>query len=203
MQITERDIHILTFINDFGYCGIGHLNQRFRLNKPRNYQIMKRLSKANLIKHERIFYQRPGIFRVTKKGAAYTSLPPLKKIILGNYEHDLKTITIALKLQSLYPEGVWLSERHLKCEKFRTGVGKRGHIADGFLLLPDDKRVAIEVELTPKGKSRIERIIKQYGGSFGFFEVWYFCPEGMVASLQNMTVKKPFIKIFSITGFLK
>ncbi|MEO8402925.1 MAG: hypothetical protein ABI597_14225, partial [Gammaproteobacteria bacterium] len=87
-------------------------------------------------------------------------------------------------------------------EKFYDGVGKLGHVSDGILILPDEKQIAIEVELSLKGKTRIERIFKQYSTQFSIKEVWYYCPENMVKSLSLLAQRMPFIKIHNIADFL-
>jgi len=67
VRLTERDLEILRFINLFGFCEMPHLNHRFSLKRPRNYQVLNRLLTAKLIKHERVFYGRHGIYRLTKR----------------------------------------------------------------------------------------------------------------------------------------
>ncbi len=66
-MLTERDIRILHFINDFGFCEMPQLEKMFSLTKPRNYQIIQRLLAAGLVKHERVFHGRHGIYRLSKK----------------------------------------------------------------------------------------------------------------------------------------
>ncbi len=52
MRLTERDLQILTFINQFGFCEMPHLDRQFQFNKPRNYQIIKRLIQGGLLQHQ-------------------------------------------------------------------------------------------------------------------------------------------------------
>jgi DNA-binding Lrp family transcriptional regulator len=202
IQLTDRDINILNFINEFGFCELPHIQDRFGIQRPRCYQIMQRLVKAGLVKHQRIFYERHGIFRVTSSGAQYTKLPALEKIPLGNYDHHLMVIKVYNKLRQLDPEINWISERRLIQEKFCDGVGKRGHLADGMIILPDGSQIAIEVELHLKGKVRTERILKGYGAQFSIKEVWYYCREGMIKAFATMTEKLPFVKVYNISEFL-
>jgi len=158
MQLTERDVKILQFINDFGFCEMPQIEKLFGLVKPRSYQIMQRLVAAGLVKHERVFHGRHGIYRLTKKGASHTDLPALARITLANYNHSLAVLDVYLYLQAKHPDAEWLSERHLIHEKYFDGVGKRGHLPDGIMLMPgsDEKeqKIAIEVELRSKAKAR-------------------------------------------------
>lgn len=198
IRITERDLEILNFINDFGFCEMPQLEQRFKLRKPKNYMLINRLIKVGLVKHERLFYGRHGVYRLTRKGARHTELPPLTKIVLGNYKHDLKLIEVYLKLRVLYPEAQWISERKLKREKYCDGVGKRGHLPDGVLIFPDGKEVAVEVELTAKDKYRVERILKWYSSKLDIKEVWYYCLPSIVSYMQNKAARMTFVKVRSL-----
>lgn len=202
MLFMKRDIQILRFINDFGFCEIGQVEKRFGLRKPRSYKLMRRLIQAGLVNHKRIFHGSHGVYYLTLKGAKCTDLPPIDKITIGQYEHQIIVTNIYLKLFEKYPFIEWVSERQLKHEKFYSGIGKVGHLADGMLQFPDDKSIAIEVELRMKGKVRIERILKGYASQLSIKEVWYYCPTGMVEVLKSLTVKMPFIKVFDITDFL-
>ena len=139
---------------------------------------------------------------MSKKGAQHTNLPVVDRIILSNYQHTITLSDVYIKLQQIYPDAQLVSERQLVKEKFTDGVGKRGHLSDGMLIFPDEKQIAIEVELTMKSKSRIERIFKNYGAQFSVNEVWYYCHEKMIASLTALTEKMPFIKIHNLEAFL-
>ena len=201
-KLTTRDIEILQFVNEFGFCEMPHLDARFGLCKPRNYQVVGRLVKAGLLRHERVFYGRHGIYRLTPRGAKLTDLPALAKIPMGNYSHCISLIEVYLKLRELYPEADWVSERHLMHDKHFDGVGKRGHVPDGILVFADGKQVAIEVELTLKGRQRLESILKSYGAAFGFSAVWYYAPKKIAGSIGLLAAKMAFIKIHTLEELL-
>jgi len=202
MKLTERDIEILRFINEFGFCEILQIEKRFAMKKPRCYQVMQRLVKEGLVIHQRIFHGRHGMFQLSRQGAKFTDLPPMSKIPIGYYEHQLLAIEVYLKCRQLYPEAAWISERILQKEKFCDGVGKRGHLSDGMLVFPDGQQIAIEIELTKKGANRRLRILKGYGAQFSISEVWYYCNSKLIDALRTVTEKMPFIKIHDIQEFL-
>jgi predicted transcriptional regulator len=202
MQLTARDLDILRFINDFGFCEMPHINQRFGLKHPRNYQIMGRLIHSELVKCDAIFYRRHRMFRLTGKGAKYTDLPALHRVALGNFKHNLSLIEVYLKLRALYSEATWISERALKHDKYFKGVGQHGHVSDGILLL-NDRQVAIEVELTSKGKNRWEKILNAYSAELSINEVWYYATQAVSQSLCALASKMPFIKVFDLNEFLR
>ena len=202
ITLTERDVEILRFINDFGFCEMPQIEKRFGFKGARGYQVMQRLMKGQCIKHERVFHNRHGVYLLTKKGARFTDLRALNKIPTGNYEHQIAITNLCIRLRELYPSAQWISERHLQQDKFCDGVGKIGHLADAILILEDGKKVAIEVELRLKGKERTEKILKGYGTDFNLHEVWYYCRSGLIGTLKTWAADLPFIKIYDLAQVL-
>ncbi len=198
MKMTDRDIEILRFINDFGFCEMPQIERKFNVKKPRSYKIMRRLIKAGLVIHERVFHNRHGIFRLSQHGARHTELPAMANIPIGIYQHQLAIIEVYFKLIQQYPDATWVSERHLKQEKFINGFGKRGHVADGMLILPNEKQIALEIELTLKGNNRLVKIIKSYASQFSIKEVWYYCSEETINKVARLVSNTPYIKIFRL-----
>lgn len=85
---------------------------------------------------------------------------------MANYHNDLTVLALYSKLRIFYPGLAWISERKLKHDKYKLGVGQQGHLPDGILVFPDGKQVAIEVELSCKSKQRLEAILKTYAAQF-------------------------------------
>ncbi len=202
MKITERDIEILKFINEFGFCEMPQIEKNFGIKKPRSYKVMQRLVKAGLVIHKRLFHNRHGIFSLSHRGARYTELPPMMNIPLSTYFHQLTIIEVYFKLMQKYPDANWISERNMKRNKFIDGIGKKGHIADGMLILPDQKKIPIEVELTQKGELRLNKILKGYATNFSIKEVWYYCSLQAINRVKALAVKLPFIKVYSLQDLL-
>ena len=196
MKMTQRDVEILKFINEFWFCEITQIEKKFNLKQPRSYQIMNRLVRADLVIHKKIFHGRKGIFYLSKLGASYTDLPQMTNLPVAIYDHQLAIIELHFKLMHLFPNAEWVSERRLIQDKFAMGrMGRKGHISDGLLLFPDDKKVAIEVELSMKGKSRLQKILGCYSGQFDINEIWYFCSPEVLPKMKKATEKKSYIKI--------
>lgn len=199
---TSRDMKILNFINDFGFCTIGHIQRCFNLKQARSYQIMQRLEKKGLVQHEMVFHNKPGFYWLTRKGALDTPLHAADGIPEGNITHQLTIIDVYLKLRRLHPDATWISERQLEHAKFSKGLGQKGHLSDGILLWPDNKKIAIEIELTMKGSKRLDQILKEYRKQFGIVEVWYYCDPSIIKSFQVKVAKRPYIKVFDLRDFL-
>jgi predicted transcriptional regulator len=202
MQLTNRDKAILSFINESGFCVMPQIQREFHLRFPRSYQVIKRLMDSGYVVHDQIFKHQHGIYYLTKKGAENTSLPPLSNISLGGYKHQIIITDLRQQLYAKYPNTKWISERYLKQQKFYYGIGKAGHLADGILMFPDETKIAIEVELSMKGKRRIEKILSAYGGQLEIAEAWYFCAESVIRPLSSLAKNKSYIKIHSLKEFL-
>jgi len=159
MPITLRDIDILNFISDFGYCNINHISRRFGFKNHRCYVVMRKLIKEGTVLHEFILKYQHGIYRLTRKGAKLTDFPPIKAVNLAHYQHHLIATDLVLRLWQKYPEASLFTERQLKRDQLEGGKRRRGHLPDAVLQMPDGKEIAIEVELTAKWKKRFEKII--------------------------------------------
>lgn len=202
MRITKRDLEILKFINKSGFCNRVQLEKKFDLKWWRVYQVMERLVKAQLVKHKRVLFYEPGVFYLTREGASLTDLPALDKISLGSYHHQITLTALMLRLCELYPEAEWISERQLKHQKFSKGIGQSGHVADGLLVFPEQKKVAIELELTIKGNERLKQIIKAYSKQLEIKDIWYFCSKSVFNKISTAVEKKDFIKAYPLEEFL-
>lgn len=199
MKITDRDIEIMRFINEFGFCEMPHIETRFDLKKPRSYQVMKRLITAEFVMHERIFFGRHGMLYLSRKGAGYSDIPPIKSTPKDTYEHQVFILNIHLQLKCQYPNANWISERRIIHDKFMNGISKDdNHLPDGILVFPDLKQVAIEVELTMKSKKRLEDILWDYALHKHIKEVWYYCPPDVASKVAKVAEKMDWVKIFTL-----
>ncbi|OGT41397.1 MAG: hypothetical protein A3F13_05330 [Gammaproteobacteria bacterium RIFCSPHIGHO2_12_FULL_40_19] len=202
MQLTKRDKEILCFINEAGICVMPQIQQEFNIKFPRSYQIMKRLIVSGYVVHEQIFKHKHGIYYLTRKGAANTSLPPLSTISLGGYKHQLLITEVRQKLLAKHQNTQWIGERYLKHQKFYHGIGKAGHISDGILVFPNNDKVAIEIELSLKGKHRLQSIFDSYYSQLDIKEAWYFCSNHLIRTMTDLSQNKPYIKIYSLEEYL-
>ncbi len=202
-MLTDRDIAILKFINQFGFCVMPHLNERFGLRKSYNYELIGRLIDKGLVIHEEGFRKQGGVYRLTKKGASFTELPPLKNVPWGIFRHEVLLVHLHFKLMEKYPDAIWFSERELNYDHTFDGIGKRGHLPDGLLEFKDGKKVLIELELSRKGERRLKKILDHYALQLGIEdEAWYVCDDEVIPLLTKATINKPFIKVLRLQDIL-
>lgn len=200
--LTGRDVEILRFINEFGFCELRQIIKKFSLQPSNGYKIMRRLCKGRYAILNRIFLRKPGVYLLTKKGECYSDLACIEKIPLPHYEHQLRVIEVCTKLTTRYPDAHFVSERRLLKNRDQIGIGKKKHIPDAMLIFPDGKQVAIEIELSQKAMHRLDTIFKAYAGQFAIEEVWYYCMPSLVPLLNRIAEKRSFIKIHNLTEFL-
>ena len=195
IRLTERDLEIIRWINSHRAATVEQVARKLGLSV---FTVKKRLSElksCDYLVYEKLFHEKPGVYRAGAKGAAVTgdSLP-VARLTLGSYEHDLQLVDLAVSLEQ--KTGVqWQTDRQLRHEKGLKGVGAPGHIPDGILIFPGGDRVAVELELSPKGAGRLEKILRDYARR-RYKEVWYFVSSDYLAA-RIQTAALPLIKVFS------
>jgi hypothetical protein len=162
-KLTKREFEILHFINEFGFCEIRHIMKRFSIKKSASYSQMQFLNRLGFVHHEYIVPDKPGAYSVTQKGVriAKHDFPPVSRISSNTYLHQLKVITVSLNLKSRYATSEWITERRLlrnKCDS----ILEINHLPDGVLTFGDDKKVAVEIEMSLKNRERLIDIFTDY-----------------------------------------
>jgi hypothetical protein len=161
---------------------------------------MNRLIMKKRVLKEKIVHGRDEIYYLTSKGAEFSELPKLTNISLGGYYHTVSLVDLYLKLRSFYPDMAWVSERHLRSDKYLEG--KRGHLADGMLII-ENKEIAIELKLTLKKQHRLQKILKGYSANFNIDEVWYFCSKRVLPAVVKASSKLNYVKCYNFDEFLR
>lgn len=203
MLVTRRDVDMLNWINGVGFVNIDQITARYKISRETAYARLRKLIAGNYLLHERLLQNKPGHYRVTKEGAEFNplGLKPLKYVSLPKYNHTKLIVTLSLKLTEKY-QALFIPERELRLDMECDGVGHCGHLADGVLEF-EDKRIAIEVELTTKGRRRLKKIITGYLSDFSFNEAWYFCGSKEVMNLvESQSKGRDFIKTFLLEEWI-
>ena len=202
--ITRRDVDMLNWINGFGFVNIDQITTRYKISRETAYARLRKLVAHNYLLHERLLQNKPGHYRVTKEGAEFNplGLKPVRYVSLGKYQHTKLIVDLSLKLAEKY-QVPFIPERELRLDIEWDGVGSRRHLSDGVLEF-EDKRIAIEVELTTKGRRRLRKIISSYLANFSFNEVWYFCGNKEVMNLvESKANGSKFVKTFLLRDWIE
>jgi len=197
MQLTERDLKILYWINRMRYATANQVARGFRIGIKASYRRLRKLCVDGYLHSLRIFRNKPGVYMCTKKGAEICGsnlYAPKCYINLANYEHDLKVVDLSIELEK---QGEWVSMREL-----RQGCGT-DMIPDG-VLITKDKKVAVEVELTKKSERNLNKKMGYYRKSVNYDEVWYFVSSKAVYNaVEKASKNMDYVKIFYLSEVLK
>jgi len=195
VRLTERDLQLIRWINGHRATTAEQVAKKFGLSIPVAKRRLYGLKSLGCLVYEKVFNGKPGIYMAASMGidAANDQLPAAK-FLLGSYEHDLQLVDLAVMLEQK-TGAEWKTDRQIRHEKGLKGVGTPGHIPDGVLSFPDGARIAIELELSPKGAGKTEKILKEYAGS-RFQEVWYFVNCGYLAA-RIRSANLSLIRVFS------
>jgi hypothetical protein len=136
---------------------------------PRTVQrVLSRLHDAGLVTTRRLLVGEPAWVIPTSTGLRATGHGfGVWQPRIGLLAHTAAVNDVRLHIQARSPESEWIPERLLARER-QAGE----HLPDGVVLV-DEQRVAIEVELTVKSQRRLTAILDELTGRFD--TVLYFC----------------------------
>jgi hypothetical protein len=166
--LRRRDIELLGWLAE-QYAGrVDHLEVLLDACPRTVQRTLARLREAGLVRTERVLAGEPAWVLPTAAGmtACNSSFGPWRPR-LSLITHVAATNDVRLHIQGRAPTTEWIPERVLARDH---EAGK--HLPDGVAII-DGKRVAIEVELTPKSQRRITAILDEL--SVRFDAVLYFC----------------------------
>ncbi|MCL6478858.1 MAG: hypothetical protein K6T65_10620 [Peptococcaceae bacterium] len=196
MQITQRDISMFMFIDNFGYVSAQHIAIMYNMSLKSAYKRLNSLVKNGYLQHIRIFHRKHGVYLCTAKALSLIPYPAsIARINLGTYKHNLLLVDLLLALSNEY-NCTYKTDRIIRREQgFSLNPSSRPHFPDAVLSISGNN-IAVELELTEKGAARLNRILKYYIRSTLYSEVWYFVSSPALAhKIQNKTIKMPFIKV--------
>ena len=171
MQLTPRDLSILRDIVRFGALTVAQIGRRHFGSVLTAYGRLKALADSGYIRGERVFYRRPVAYVASRSGAAAagTDLPPACPAP-SMLRHHILVADLADCLLARNVGAAWLTERELRAASM-SGVRDRQtgrlfagvpHVPDGCLVLPDGRRVAVELECSPKWGNRYGVVLRFY-----------------------------------------
>lgn len=178
VEFTRRDTEALRWIaeqyavrRDVEAVVLGQLAGRGPLSEGGARRVETRWEKAGLVHCSPVTGSAVWVW-LTRRGMNRAGLPwtpwqPTPWRLA--HVHAVAVTRLALRYQ--LPDATWVCERELRAVAAR--VGDRGHLPDGIIVLGDGRRVAVEVELTPKAPRRTRDIIAELACG-DFAHVWYF-----------------------------
>lgn len=158
--LVDRDINILKEVGRWKCCLGRHIKDLVNFSGVRACdRRLKVLIDSEYLKRQKILYGFPYIYSLTHKSRMLLNLNKREdKIRIEQISHDILVVDVVvslLKQKQLLLETV-ASEKEMHIQ---DGFGKRQHQPD-FLYRKDNEVIAVEIELSLKSISRLEKNIK-------------------------------------------
>ncbi len=199
-RLTERDLRLLEFIADHRLVLACHVQTLLETSAAVTYGRLRSLTTGGYLRQRKVFHRQPGCYQITRKGLAAIDsgyLPP--QIDLARYRHDVGVAWLWLAARS----GAFglardvISERRLRSHDaspersgeplgvrlggYGPGGKPRLHYPDLLIVLAAGQRVAVELELTAKGRTRRETILSGYAVDSRIDAVLYLAQHPAIA----------------------
>lgn len=209
MRITDRDRELLAFLASHRLALSVHVQALLGVSADVARTRLGALAREGLVNKERIFDRQPACYLIMRKGlAAIDSELPTPRLDLRCYEHDIGLAWLWLYARS----GSFGSLEEIRSERqMRSldassegpaeplavrlgGVGPGGrerlHYPDLLLTSSGGHRIALELELSSKGRTRRERILAGYAADARVDAVVYLVRHPQVARSVRGTAAK-------------
>jgi hypothetical protein len=173
-----------------GEFGAGRRLDGFgRVSEDTLRQRCAELKSAGYLESRRWFYGRPGVLTATAAGLREGGVDlPAPKVDTRTYAHDLACVSMCVELEREFPCGRVLTEREIRAEDAggvapsyspgqlgRSGATNRIHVPDlAVETEPGADPIAVEIELSPKGRQRLGQIMRLYANADHLAGVRYY-----------------------------
>lgn len=187
VELTDRDIAILTWITRHGLVTVDQIAGRFfpgssGLDSARRRVRKLATARPPVIRRDRTFWRMPPVIRVTSSGANLTGLDLRPaRLVLAEVSHTLGIVDLTEQLLDEHPQATLITERERRAERYREkrGGARRatGRIPDAVFVLPSNPReVAVELDLSPRREKTVEAIVRAYQSERYGAVWWYVLP---------------------------
>jgi hypothetical protein len=177
-MLTERDMTIAEWIGRQGAVRAEHVMTRFSIGRTATYRRLHELVEFGLVRRHRLLYNDGGLLTATAEGLRCAGLGRLApaRISLALVPHMIASAAFAADLEPQLIHEQLLSDREHRAAEIAAGEpiasaiigaprsGHEGLHRPDFALIKRDRGdvVAVEIELTLKNRTRLERILRGY-----------------------------------------
>jgi len=188
-QVSERDVELLGFVGEQYAVTVVQLSRLIGRTYRTARGLRDRWCNAGWAESARLAVGLPPFIWLTRNGSRVAGSPyrtwDAHQALAG---HIAAVTDVRIMLERRLRLGTWECERELAQRSARlTGSRSetRPHLPDAVLDGPG--RVAIEVELTLKSRTRLAEIIAELCGTYQ--QVWYFAPDQLRPSLERLAAE--------------
>lgn len=209
MQLTDRDRLLLEFMAEHRIVLTHHVTRLLEVSPRAASDRLSGLASAGYVRRDSLFHRQAASHQITRKGLAVIDSdlrPPGRD--LRSYHHDIGVTWLWLAARA----GMFgflravVTERRMRWHDateegrgepmavYLGGVGpyrgRRLHYPDLLLVDHSGKRIAVELELTSKGRTRREGILSGYGADPRVEGVLYLAGNAAVARHVRDSARK-------------
>jgi len=205
LRITTRDIELLCFMAEQRLVLAEHVGALLGVSVAAAERRLRALTRAGYVRRQRLFDRKPSCYQIVRDGLAVIGSDlPTPRLDLRSYEHDigLGWLWLAARAGRFGALSRVVSEREMRSRDGRAGgegkplgrqdpIGvrlggsgpggrRRLHYPDLLLRTTSEHTVAVELELSSKGRTRREKILAGYAGDPRIDAVLYLVERGRV-----------------------
>jgi len=201
MELTERDYDILRLIYKFKFCLGRHIKVLAGFSGLRTTdRRLKALIDAGYLSRKKYMYGVAYLYTLTHKGRILLGVSKREdKIRIDRITHDIYVLETVIFYTQKY--GVALSD--IESEKelhMKDGFGGRKHHPD-FVIRAEGKNIAVELELNPKTKNRMEKNIRDNYMNYEK-QIWITDDKKVLSLLQGFMNEYSNIEILQLEKVL-
>jgi hypothetical protein len=215
VQLTERDARLLGFLAEHRFARPSHAARLLEVGARAATDRLHRLEQAGYLTGDRPYHGQPDHFQITRQGlrAIGSELGP-PRADLSTYEHDmgLAWVWLAARSGAFGALTELTSERRMRSHDGlartrempaapieRLGVripgeggrgGERLHYPDLLLKTATGHRVAVELELSDKGRKGLDKVIGAYAGDRRIDAVLYLVDDERIFRNVQASARK-------------
>ena len=206
MRLMERDKLIFACVAKFNFLLGRHIKMLFFDGTRACDRRLKLLCENEYINRRKILYGVPSLYSLTHKGrkAVNASIKD-NKIRVEQIQHDIAVIDTLIFIMNKFK--VNLSDVTTEKQLHQLdGFGERRHHPD-FIFVKDNKTYSVEVELSLKAKTRLEKIIEN--NFMEYNRQFWVVPDNQVKILKILEISKlkytdiAIISLERIEGYVK
>lgn len=210
LRLTPRDLELLAFAAEHRLVLSEQIAALLHTSVDAARARLRALSRAGVLSGEQPFQRQAACYQIRQRGldAIGSDLRPPKRLDLRTYDHEAGAawLWLAAGHGSFGALSEVLGERRLRSVDARPGrvdgpygvrlggLGPHGrerlHYPDLLLIAPDGRRIALELELSSKGRVRREKILAGYAADARIDAVLYLVRDRRIGRAIQQSARR-------------